>query len=197
MNKNRCAKCGKGEIEFHKVKDFETMVRGVSFTVPEATIGRCKSCGEKIFDPNEIRRWQQLYETDLLMRGKLLSADEINKIREALGLQINQFARLLGTTRQSVYNWERENRKSPQLRLADLLLRLIHESMKIGAVDVVEFLREQAGMNQVVQKVSGRSRTRHPWRRRIVSLSRRESWEYDQIFETSDAPNKLPRLQMC
>ena len=174
MNKNRCAKCGKGEIEFHKVKDFETMVRGVSFTVPEAVIGRCKSCGEKIFDPNEIRRWQQLYETDLLTRGKLLSAAEINKIREALELQINQFARLLGTTRQSVYNWERENRKSPQLRLADLLLRLIDESMKIGAVDVVEFLREQAGMNQRVQRVDRHSRTRHPWRRKTVSLSRRE-----------------------
>jgi putative zinc finger/helix-turn-helix YgiT family protein len=196
MNKNHCLECGRGEIEFRKVKNFETMVKGVPFTVPEASMGFCKSCGAKIFDPNEIRRWQQLYEANLLLEGKFLSAAEITKIRETLGLQISQFARLLGTTRQSVYNWERENRISPQLRLADLLLRLIHESMKVGAIDVVEFLREQAGMSEIAQGVRHR-RTRLSRRRRIVSLRRRESCEYDRIFGPSDAPNDLPRLQMC
>lgn len=195
MTKNRCAKCGKGEIKFENVRNFETLVRGEPFTVPEARIGRCESCGERFFEPNEIRRWQRLYESDLLQKGKLLGADQIRRIREELKLPINQFARLLGATRQSVYNWERHDRKSPQMRLADLLLRLIDESMKTGTVDVVKFLREQAGLDEAADPPHRASHERiNPFRRRIIC---RPSWEYEQAVGAGSGPQQLPRLQIC
>jgi putative zinc finger/helix-turn-helix YgiT family protein len=194
MNENHCAKCGKGEIEFRKTQNFETMVRGVPFTVPEATIGYCTTCGAKVFDPKEIRRWQKLYEADHVSKGKLLSATDVANIRRALGLQINQFALLVGTTRQSVYNWERENRNSPQLRIVDVLLRLIRESIESGAVDVVKFLRDQAGLDQTEQESNSLCRTRSRFRRGIVAARRRKSSEFDRIFGQSGNVRELPRL---
>src|SRR5690348_1247923 len=116
MTENRCANCGKGKIEFQNVKDFETKVRGIPFTVPEATIGICNSCGARLFSPEEIKRWQRLFDAEQLDTGKLLSPVQIESIRQGLGLPITLFAQLLGTTRQSVYNWERKDRKSVQLR---------------------------------------------------------------------------------
>src|SRR5229473_6142192 len=93
MTENRCANCGKGIIEFQRVKDFETKVRGIPFTVPEATIGICNSCGARLFSPEEIKRWQYLFDAGQLDTGKLLSAGEIASIRQLLDLPINLFAR--------------------------------------------------------------------------------------------------------
>jgi putative zinc finger/helix-turn-helix YgiT family protein len=196
MSKNHCAKCGKGEIEIRKVDNFETMIRGNHFTVPEAKIGVCKSCGAKVFDPIEIRRWQKLYETDLVHKGHFLAASDIRNIRQALGLQISQFALLLGTTRQSVYNWERDNRNSPQMKLVDLLLRLIRKSMEEGVVDVVQYLREQAGLDGHVHEDCT---SRPPGRLQRAGLRRiglRESCEYERAVGFQGAPIELPRLRM-
>src|SRR6266480_2370866 len=120
MIRSRCADCGKGEVRFQSLKDFETKVRGVPFTVPEATVGICDACNARFFSPQEITRWQQLFDAQQARMGRLLSAEEIESIRRDLNMPINSFAQLLGTTRQSVYNWERKDRKSPQLRLVDL-----------------------------------------------------------------------------
>jgi putative zinc finger/helix-turn-helix YgiT family protein len=197
MTKTNCAECGKGEVESRKVQNFATMVRGVPFVVPEATVGFCSSCGAKVFDPKEIRRWQALFESEQLGPEKLLSAGEITELRGALGLQVMQFARLLGTTRQSVYNWERENRTAPQLRLADLLLKLIREYRTNGAVDVVEFLRTQAGLDQEQRNLRpARRATRIRARGRIRASTRRESCDFDQLFGPAAVPRELPRLRM-
>jgi putative zinc finger/helix-turn-helix YgiT family protein len=193
MNNNHCVACGKGGIEFRKVKNFETMVRGNRFTVPEATIGFCKECDSKVFDPREIRRWQELFDAEEVSQGKFLSAAEVKEIRETLGLQISQFAILLGATRQSVYNWEREKRNTPQLRMVDLLLRLVRESIETGTVDVVQFLSMQAGIDPAVPEARPRCRVgRRP--RRVNELRRRESGEFDRVFAICGEPVELPRL---
>ena len=196
MSKNHCAKCGKGEIEISKVDNFGTMIRGNHFTVPEATIGICKSCGAKVFDPIEIRRWQKLYETDLVLKGHFLTAADIRNIRQALGLQISQFALLLGTTRQSVYNWERDNRNSPQMKLVDLLLRLIRKSMEEGTVDVVQYLREQAGLDGHVHEDCASRPPGRLQRERARRIGLRESCEYERAVGFQGAPIELPRLRM-
>lgn len=195
MTKNKCAKCGKGEVRFQRVKDFDTKVRGIAFTVPEATVGICDSCGAKFFSPQEIRRWQQLFEAEQTRIGALLSAEEIENIRKGLRLPINLFAQLLGTTRQSVYNWERKDRKSPQLRLVDLLLRLVRESMTSGTVNVLHFLGMQSDVeltapNQPPECVSLRPSGRKALRRRW-----RDPGEYDRTFATSGRPIPLPGLR--
>jgi putative zinc finger/helix-turn-helix YgiT family protein len=195
MSNNRCANCGKGKIQFQNVKDFETKVRGVPFTVPEATVGICNSCGAKLFSPQEIRRWHQLFDAQQLRTGRLLSAEEIGSIRQGLGLPINLFAQLLGTTRQSVYNWERKDRKSPQMRLVDLLLKLVRESGATGTVDVLQFLSEQTGvelngLNHTPTSIPSRRLIRRDPRRRW-----RNPCEYDRVFGSHGIPIALPSLR--
>lgn len=195
MAENRCVNCAKGRIEFQNLKDFETKVRGIPFTVPEASVGICNACGAKLFRPEEIRRWQQLFDARQQSEGKLLSAEEVGAIRHSLGLAINSFAQLLGTTRQSVYNWERKDRKSVQLGLVDLLLRLIRESAANGTVDVLQFLSEQTGvepgtLNQPARCIPLRRVKRRNPRRRW-----RDPGDYDQVFGSQGVPLALPSLR--
>lgn len=190
MTNNLCATCGKGEIEFQKVKDFETKIRGIPFTVPEAEIGICNKCGARLFSPQEIRRWQRLYDLEEERTGRLLSWDEIQDTRKGLALSIYSFARLIGTTRQSVYNWEREDRKAPQLRIVDLLLKLVRESASSGSVDVLHFLSEETG----VEVSSKRSPERDAPRRRTARRWR-QPVEYDRRFKCNSAPTALPSLR--
>jgi len=195
MTKNRCANCGKGEIKFQNVKDFETQVRGVPFTVPEATIGICNACDARFFSPQEITRWQQLFDAQQVRSGRLLSAEEIASIRLGLGMSINSFAQLLGTTRQSVYNWERKDRKSPQLRLVDLLLRLIRESSASGTVEVLQFLSEQSGLDVIVPRQSRDCVISRRPRRRGSRRRWHEPGDYDRVFASSGQPIPLPSLR--
>ena len=57
---------------------------------------------------------------------------------------MEQFAILMGCTRQSLYNWERADRLSPQSRMADLFMRLIRESHSQRQIDVLSFLTTEA-----------------------------------------------------
>ncbi len=195
MTNNRCVNCGRGEIEFQNVKDFETKIRGVPFKVPEATVGVCNSCGARLFSPQEIRRWQQLFDAQQLRTGRLLSAEEIGNIRQGLGLPISLFAQLLGTTRQSVYNWERKDRKSPQLRLVDLLLRLIRESTASGTVDVLQFLSEQSEVELTLPNRARRCNSPRRSPRRDPRRRWCEPSEYDRAFGSNDAAIALPSLR--
>ncbi len=194
MIENKCASCGKGDIEFQTVNDFETKVRGVPFVVPEATVGICNSCGARFFSPKEITRWQLLFEAGQLDTRSLLSAEEIENIRQGLGLPINLFARLLRTTRQSVYNWERKDRKSPQLGLVDLLLRLVRESAANGPVDVLHFLSEQSGVELTTTNRSQQYNSLRRGRRRNSRRKWRDRAEYDRAIGSSGPAVPLPSL---
>jgi DNA-binding transcriptional regulator YiaG len=195
MTRNKCANCGKGDIEFQKLKDFETRVRGVPFTVPEATVAICNSCGAKFYSPIEIKRWQQLFDAEQIGTGRLLSAEDVEGIRRGLDLRINSFALLLGTTRQSVYNWERKDRNSPQLRLVDLLLRLLRESVATGTVDVLQFLSEQSGVELTFPNRSRRCTSSRRSMRRDPRRRWRDPTDYDQAFASTGPAVALPRLR--
>lgn len=195
MTNNRCANCGKGGIEFQNVTDFETKVRGVPFTIREAKIGICNSCGARLFSPQEIRRWQQLYDAQQLLTGRLLSAEEIGSIRRGLGLPISLFAQLLGTTRQSVYNWERKDRKSPQLRLVDLLLKVVRESAANRTVDVLQFLSEQTGVELRPSNHTPGCISSRRLMRRHLRLRWRDPGEYDRLLGSQGVPIALPSLR--
>jgi putative zinc finger/helix-turn-helix YgiT family protein len=192
----QCPSCGEKSVEVKTVRNFKTKVRGVPFTVPAARIAVCGSCGEEIFDPAEIRRWQKLFDEALAESGGLLSASRVRAIRERLGMPISQFALLLGATRQSVYNWERDDRKSAQMKLIDLFLRLISESQDKGSVDVIAFLSVQAGIPQPLQRGSVTSSARR-WPCLMSARSTLcEPSRYDLTFGVTDAPEELPRLRM-
>ena len=57
---------------------------------------------------------------------------------------MEDFARLIGTTRQSLSMWEKAERPSPPLRTVDLLMKLVQQSLSPQPVDILPFLVEEA-----------------------------------------------------
>jgi putative zinc finger/helix-turn-helix YgiT family protein len=136
----KCPECGKGVVKGGAFTNYNVKINNYPFVIPTAIIGVCDSCGAKNFDPQERERWADLYKTELEKNRILLGSKEIKKIRKDLGLSMEDFARLIGCTRQSIYNWEKISRKVPQSKMADFLIRLINESIYKGKINVTEFL---------------------------------------------------------
>jgi len=145
-----CEECGEGTVEAKTFKDYQTKIDGYSFVVPEAIIGICNKCGAEHFSAEEHQHWKELYYQELEQDGKVLSAEEIVALRRKLGLSQQQFASLLGCAWKSVYNWEKQDRNRPQSRMADLLLRLLENSLLFGNVDVLSFLHSEAEKMKVL-----------------------------------------------
>jgi len=188
-----CEDCGKGTIRSRTIQNFATKIRGNPFVVPAAVVGVCDNCGAQVFDPVEVRRWEDLFTAGLERKGDLLTSKQIRSVREDLGLSIADFAKLVGATRQSVYNWEREDRKAPQIRLVDLLIRLICESRASGKVDILVFLQEQAkavGGSVTIKPASSLSTE---WPDRTFELA--PANRFDQLYQTGEPPTALPALR--
>lgn len=145
-----CENCKKGRVKATKVEGYETKVEGVPFRVNHAEVGICDNCGYKYFNAREVRRWREEFYRTQSSCGGFLKPSEIQSTRELLGLSIADFARLIGCSRQALYNWESEERVAPQSRMADLLIRILRQSYENGAVDAIEFLQRvaiQAGLD--------------------------------------------------
>ena len=138
----RCQECGQGTVQGQVVPKYRTRIHGLPFTVTDAQIGVCDQCKAEHFSAQETRRWNEMF--DETRAPQFLASDDISQLRTSLGLSMEQFALLIGCTRQSVHNWERSDRKRVQSRMADLLLRLVKESEKCAHIDVPSFLVEQA-----------------------------------------------------
>ncbi len=150
----KCQECGQGTVVEKLVPEYKTKVKGYPWTVQNARIGICDRCGAEHFDPNETLRWRTEFEE----RQPYLTPAEIRELRQRLGLSMEQFAILIGCTRQSLYNWEREHRLTPQSRMADLFMRLVRESHSRGQIDVLSFLKAEAANAGFNLPASGRPR---------------------------------------
>src|SRR4030042_1206303 len=139
-----CEECGKGTVKEKVFENYQTKIKGYPFVVDKAVIGVCDQCGAKHFDANETKRWEELYNKDLELKHISLLSDEIEAVRKSLGLSMEDFAYLIGCTRQSIYNWEKKDREKPQSRMADLLIKLVRLSFKGEKVDVISFLVDEA-----------------------------------------------------
>lgn len=138
----KCQECGRGNVVEEVVPEYHTKVRGYPFTVRDARIGVCDVCGAKHFAAQETERWERIFEEE---RAKLfLRPRDLQSLRKSLGLSMEHFAFLIGSTRQSLYNWERHDRTRLQSRMADLLMKLVRESQIRGSVDVIRFLIREA-----------------------------------------------------
>src|SRR2546425_1718293 len=138
----KCQECGQGTVLEKVFPEYKTKVKGYPLTVENARVGVCDRCGAEHFDPNETMRWRTLLEEQ--QSESYLQPTQIRELRKQLGLSMEQFAILLGCTRQSLYNWERSDRPSPQSRMADLFMGLIRESHLVGPIDVLSFLKTKA-----------------------------------------------------
>ena len=193
----QCPECGKGQVRATVRTDYKTKVRGVPVSVPEAVVGVCQGCGAEFFDPSELRRWSALQRS--LEEQQLLAHNEIAHIRSSLGMPIGEFARLLGCTRQSIYNWERADRLAPQLRTIDLLLRLIRESTRLKEVNVVGFLKQEQRVFESPQGAHQGPRTGRPVGKSARNSTRqgfhvRPREDFDQLFGVTESVRNLPLL---
>ena len=138
----QCQECGQGTVREKVFTKYKTKMKGHPLIIENARIGVCNRCGAEHFDPHETVRWRNLLH-EKQSQACLRPAD-IRRLRQQLGLPMEQFATLLGCTRQSLHNWEKPNRVTPQSRMADLFMRLIRKSHSSGQVDVLSYLKSEA-----------------------------------------------------
>src|ERR1700735_3696204 len=111
----KCQECGQGTVLEKVFPEYRTKLKGYPLTVESAHIGVCDRCGAEHFDPNETVRWRKLL--DERQSESYLQPSEIRELHKQLGLSMEQFSILLGCTRQSLHNWQRIDRFSPQSRM--------------------------------------------------------------------------------
>ena len=139
-----CPECGHGTVQTRRILNYKTKIKGYPFVVDETLAGECDQCRAHSFAPQETKRWEELFTNSLEAQQAFLSPAEIRELRKSLGLSMEDFARLIGATRQSISTWEKERRSSPPLRTADLLMRIIQQSLSTEPVDILPFLLEEA-----------------------------------------------------
>lgn len=144
MSGYTCPECGVGKVRSVQRANIQTHFEHLPFTVPVGTLEVCDHCGDESYTGAELERWRLLFEANLEATGETLSPAAVRAVRALTGLNMTDFAVLIGTTRQSLHNWERDSREVPQGRMADLMLRLVLEAVQTGSVPVLEFLRERA-----------------------------------------------------
>ena len=137
-----CPECGQGTVQATKIQNYKTKIKGYPFIVNEAIVGVCDKCGAKHFTPHETGRWEELFYQTLEAQQAFLIPQDITKLRNDLGLSMEDFARLIGCTRQSIYNWEKPDRTTPPSRMADLMMKLVGQSFVSEKIDVISFLLE-------------------------------------------------------
>jgi putative zinc finger/helix-turn-helix YgiT family protein len=152
-----CPECGRGGVHTTRIRNYRTKVKGYPFVVEEALVGVCGHCQAESFAPEETQRWEAAFYQTLDARQAFLSPAEITALRTDMGLSMEEFARLLGCTRQSVCAWEHPERATPPSRMADLLLRLLRRSWAEGTVDVLHILLEEVQKWGVIIEVRQRT----------------------------------------
>jgi len=139
-----CQECGQGTVKEKRIKNYRTKIKGYPFTVPEAVIGVCDRCKAEHFAAEETKHWEELFSQSLEKDKLFLLPQDIERVRKAVGLSMENFALLIGSTRQSLYNWENGRRSRPQSRTADLLIKLVDKSRLEKTVNVLDFLVREA-----------------------------------------------------
>lgn len=133
-----CQECGEGTVLEQVFPKYSTKIKGYPFVVKDAQVGVCDRCGAEHFAAQETSRWEEQFETEHAKH--YMQPKEIRELQQALGTTMEQFASLIGCTRQSLYNWQRRDRRKPQSRMADVLMKLVRESHAKKQVDVLQFL---------------------------------------------------------
>ncbi len=119
-----CPVCGQGTVcRQSKREQFE--YKGHKKTIENYPVLVCNSCGEEFFSAEDAK----LFEKDLTDFQRevdgLLKPDEIRAIREKLGYNQTEFARLLKVGEKNFARYE--TGVSPQSRYLDWLMRILNQ----------------------------------------------------------------------
>lgn len=188
MTEPKCDTCHEGLIVPRDIINYRAKVSGVELTIPIAHLRVCENCGAIYFPAKELRRWNDLLlELDPL---RTPTPEEIRKLRERLGMSVNEFATFLRSTRQSVYSWENSNNVIRPIRPIAILLSIVQASLDKGAIDIVALLKPPVRNSRTFTIPSCRSWPEHG--RRL-----RPSTEYRSALKLSNnsSPKPLPGLR--
>jgi len=186
MFEYKCQECGKGTVKEKRIRNYKTKIKGYPFVVPEATVGICDRCKAEHFAAEETKRWEELFSRALVKDRLFLLPQDIERVRKTLGLSMENFALLIGSTRQSLYNWENPSRSRPQSRMADLLIKLVDKSRSEGKVNVIDFLIKESRKLGVFIEL--------PMERKVTELAESLVLKVKQVAEQLLAPKPAGKL---
>ena len=79
-----CQECGKGTVLRTVFTNYDTPVSGVLVTIPSAVIGICDQCGAEHFAATEVKRWDQIAESQQQNRWSYFRYDVLMSLSRAL-----------------------------------------------------------------------------------------------------------------
>ncbi|MBI2519581.1 MAG: type II toxin-antitoxin system MqsA family antitoxin [Bdellovibrio sp.] len=132
---NACPSCGlemtetKGRLSFP--------VNGEEITVPNSSHLQCRKCDEVVLRLDESRNLRERALEIYREKYRLLSGDEVRRLRERLALTQIQLAELLRLGVNTISRWE--SGRNVQTAAMDILLRLVRD-----VPGSVEYLRSLA-----------------------------------------------------
>lgn len=120
---NSCPSCG-GPMKI-TTGPLKFPVNGEEIRVPDSSHLYCRKCKEIVLRLDEARKLRE--KANALYRGKygLLSADDIQSLRERHGLNQGELAQLLGLGQNTLSRWE--TGRNVQSLAMDYLLRLVRD----------------------------------------------------------------------
>jgi len=144
-----CEECGKGQVHERTIKDFEVTLFEKSFLVSDAKVDICEACAAKSYDAKELRRWKKLYERWEQKAANHLGPADIVRIRKSLNLTQADFAQLIGVSRQSLINWEKDSVDYTHTGSVEILLRLLDHDLTHGSNSIMtQKIFAEAGLPQ-------------------------------------------------
>jgi DNA-binding transcriptional regulator YiaG len=195
-----CDKCGKGVVRSNRVSNYQTKIDGTPFTVDSAVIGVCSNCGARYFNARELKSWREAFFAEQQQKGTLLSAAEISDVRHQMEMNVADFSRLIGCSRQALYFWESLERATPQSRMADLLLRLVRADFTEGPVHVIDLLLETArgqGIEIPVPRQISTDESRESSAQGSSRMESNEDGKFENLYCKSARPADFsPRLRL-
>lgn len=131
-----CPACGTRTLQKARVP-YEVTFRDRAYTVPDAEVMQCESCGEIFFAPGQSDALQRAASDRARKEMGLLTGTEIASFRNTLGLTQTRLETALGVPAKTVARWEVGS--VLQSRAADRFLRLLIAHSEL----LTELLRER------------------------------------------------------
>ncbi len=133
QDKTTCPVCGQGCVYKHlKQEEFE--YKGQKLSLENYPVLECDVCGEEFVSAEDAKTFDKQVTDFHREVDELLKPDEIRSIRESLGYNQTEFARLLKVGAKNFARYE--TGISPQSRYLDWLLRVLKEHPK--AIHVID-----------------------------------------------------------
>jgi HTH-type transcriptional regulator/antitoxin MqsA len=123
-----CAVCG--ELSASLVREEKAISIGRRSAVVEDEHLRCEGCGSEYATPEQMQQTQQRAVAAIRAEERLLTPEEILRIRRKYGLSQAQLEALLRTGPKTVVRWERGT--VFQSAAADTLLRLLDRDPNVA-----------------------------------------------------------------